>query len=241
MKFEILAEWDGSMAKHQQQVAKQHGKANIDMRAQNDYSANRSSADPSKLEISLKNSEDQASSFTEEKSISPEQHANELFNQQISEEKELMYFKGLLVLEKASTEDDVCITDDPESIFHRVPGRILSFVDGCPSKVTQVQIRTDPEDERLFFTTQPKFSSKSEQGRLTQSVHSDRIFQLIQTEGFKKDDMYDALDACNSRVAVIQRAISTYLKKYIQVMEYDPNMDDKEALSGLPPSKIDLA
>ena len=120
-----------------------------------------------------------------------------------------------------------------------MPSRILSFIDGCPSKVTHVEIRSDADDERLFFSTQRSYKSKSAQHRLTQPVHIDKIFRLIENEGFRKDDLYDMLDASHMRVQIITRAISTYMKKNIQMMEYDPSLDDKQNLQNLPPSKLE--
>ena len=54
------------------------------------------------------------------------------------------------------------ISDDEDSLFYKVPGRILSFIDGCPSKVTQIEMKTNADDEQIFFSTQIAFVDKKE-------------------------------------------------------------------------------
>ena len=65
---------------------------------------------------------------------------------------EKLYFKGLLSIRKQTDLKKMFITDDENSIFYRVPRRILSYIDGCPSKVTHIEIEFDEDSERLFFS-----------------------------------------------------------------------------------------
>ena len=56
----------------------------------------------------------------------------------------------------------------------------------------------------------------------------DKILKLIEVEGVKKDE--DSLFAIRSRQQLIVRAISTYLKRYVQIMEYDPLLTESELM-----------
>ena len=58
---------------------------------------------------------------------------------------EKLYFKGLLSIKKQDDLNKMFITDDENSIFYRVPRRILSYIDGCPSKVTHIEIEFDED------------------------------------------------------------------------------------------------
>ena len=58
---------------------------------------------------------------------------------------EKLYFKGLLSVKKQDDLQKMFITDDENSIFYRVPRRILSYIDGCPSKVTHIEIEFDED------------------------------------------------------------------------------------------------
>ena len=64
---------------------------------------------------------------------------------------ELHYFKGQLVVTMDEEAGKTFISDDEESLFYRVPRRILSIIDGCPSKVTHIEIDYDEDSERLIF------------------------------------------------------------------------------------------
>ena len=75
------------------------------------------------------------------------------------------------------------ISDDEESLFYRVPRRILSFIDGCPSKVCQVIIGYDDDSERITFCVSEVAEDKQ---RFTISVPQEKIFRLIEAEGIAK-------------------------------------------------------
>ena len=59
------------------------------------------------------------------------------------------------------------VSTDPESLFYKVPKRILSFIDGCPSKVTHIEIDYDEDSERLIFCAS---ELESERDRFTIAV-----------------------------------------------------------------------
>ena len=56
----------------------------------------------------------------------------------------------------------------------------------------------------------------------------DKILKLIEVEGVKRDE--DSIHAIRSRQQLIIRAISIYLKRYVQIMEYDPLMQPESEL-----------
>lgn len=51
---------------------------------------------------------------------------------------------------------------------------------------------------------------------------------MIEVEGVKKNE--DALYSIRFRQPLIVRAISTYLKKYVQISEFDPLLFESELL-----------
>ena len=132
---------------------------------------------------------------------------------------EMDYFKGCLAITQIKDKSLQFISTDEDSIFYNVPKRILSFIDGCPSKVTHIEISHDEENERLIFCAT---EVEEEKNRYTISVNLDKILKLTEVEGVKKNE--DSLLAIRSRQALIVRAISCYLKRFVQILEYDPQL-----------------
>ena len=64
---------------------------------------------------------------------------------------EIEYFKGRLAISKVENDVKMYISNEEDSLFYKVPKRILSFIDGCPSKVTHIEITCDEENDRLLF------------------------------------------------------------------------------------------
>ena len=73
------------------------------------------------------------------------------FEKKHSREQEIHYFKGNLVVKRDTSSEDLFISDDDNSLFYRVPKKILSFIDGCPSLLTQVEIGFDEDSERVIL------------------------------------------------------------------------------------------
>ena len=73
------------------------------------------------------------------------------FEKQLSRGQEIHYFKGNLVVKRDTSSEDKFISDDENSLFYRVPKKILSFIDGCPSLLTQVEIGFDEDSERVIL------------------------------------------------------------------------------------------
>ena len=97
-------------------------------------------------------------------------------------------FKGHLIAYKESDKDLRYITEDEESLFYRVPKQILSYIDGCPSKITYVELSYNDEIERLVICATDIASDKE---RFTVSIQIDRIFRYIEAEGFPKETLVD--------------------------------------------------
>lgn len=135
----------------------------------------------------------------------------------LSPDHEMHCFKGLLAAELGECAESNFISNNDEDLFYRVPNRILSFIDGCPSKVTNVEISYNDDYERLVIVAS---EVESEKERFTISVPIDKIFKLLESEGLKaNDEITDQLFAIRNRAPLIIRAISAYLKKNVQIME----------------------
>lgn len=80
------------------------------------------------------------------------------------------------------------ISEDEDSLFYRVPRWILSFIDGCPSKVCQIEISYDDDSERLVFCATEVAEDRQ---RFTISVPQEKIFRLIEAEGINKNNFED--------------------------------------------------
>lgn len=149
----------------------------------------------------------------------------ELIRPKLSKRIERDVFKGTLCVKQDKDLSNNFITEELDSLFYKVPKRILSIIDGCPSKVTHIEMHHDEENERLEFCASQKESDKS---RFTISVQTDKIFRLMETEGLKVKDIENSLFAINSRQAIIVRAISVYLKRNVQIQEYDAERLDQQ-------------
>ena len=101
---------------------------------------------------------------------------------------ELMYFKGALKVTKESDPSKMFVSEDEDSIFYHVPKRILSYIDGCPSKVTYINIDFDEDSERIIFCAA---EDEEDKPLFTKSVGLEKIYKIIENEGLKKDDVED--------------------------------------------------
>lgn len=105
------------------------------------------------------------------------------------------YFKGELSLSYAPRKlEDNYVSMYDESLFFKVPKHILSFIDGCPSRVTTVEISYDEDNERVLFCTTEK---ESERPRFTVPVSVDKILKLVEIEGIRRNE--DAIFAISGR------------------------------------------
>lgn len=96
---------------------------------------------------------------------------------------EIDYFKGVLHVEQETDSSKMFISDDEESLFYRVPRRILSYIDGCPSKVTHIEISFDEEGERLIFCAT---EIEEEKLRFTVATQVDKIIKMLESEGISR-------------------------------------------------------
>ena len=126
-------------------------------------------------------------------------------------------FAGTLIVFVEADPKLRFISDDPDSLFYRVPRRILCCIDGCPSKICPIFISFDEESERLIFCAT---NVEADKERFTISVQIDRIFKLMEVEGLTVNaDLFDRLFAIahQSRQLLMIRAISAYIKKNVQI------------------------
>ena len=139
------------------------------------------------------------------------------------------------------------ISNDENSLFYRVPCDMLSFLDGCPSKVTQIKIDYNEDTERVTLCAS-YCEDKDERARFTVGVGIERLFQLMLSEGIRLKESDESLYSIRYRQPIIVRAISTYLKRNVQILEFDPTMNNSNILSNnqaafnrqnSPPKKLD--
>ena len=135
------------------------------------------------------------------------------------------YFKGILHVEEEKDTSEMYVSIYDDNLYYKVPRRILSFIDGCPSKVTHVEISYNLETERLFICASSKEEDKP---RFTISINNDKILKLVELEGIKKNE--DRITGIKSRQEILIRAISAYLKRNVQITEYDPLMFEEQNL-----------
>ena len=109
---------------------------------------------------------------------------------------ELSYFKGNLTVSRETDPEKMFVSDDEDSIFYHVPRRILSYIDGCPSKVTYINIDFDEDSERVMFCAT---ENEDEKPHFTNSVVIDKLYKIIENEGLKKDDVEDQLISIRAR------------------------------------------
>ncbi len=125
------------------------------------------------------------------------------------------YFKGVLSIEQVENSNDMFISSFEESLFYRVPKRILSFIDGCPSKVTNVEIQYINDTGRIVLCVT---EIEEDKPRFTINVNIDKILKLTELEGIKKTEELrheDFLFSIRSRQQILIRAISIYLKRNV--------------------------
>lgn len=53
----------------------------------------------------------------------------------MTRDDEIHIFRGALVAEMNKDEEEAFISNDPDELFYQVPRKLLSFIDGCPSRM----------------------------------------------------------------------------------------------------------
>jgi hypothetical protein len=69
---------------------------------------------------------------------------------------------------------------------------------------------------------------EDEKPRFTINVNVDKILKLVELEGIKRHEEF--LFAIKSRQAILIRAISVYLKRSVQITEFDPLLFEENAI-----------
>ena len=107
--------------------------------------------------------------------------------------------------------ENAFVSTDNESLFYRVPSKIMSCIDGFPTYINQVTIDYDEDNDQVkFCATEDPFAQK----RYTVNVPLDKVFKLLEEEGLTKDNFDDELFGIRNRYELITRAISRYVKKF---------------------------
>ena len=139
-------------------------------------------------------------------------------------ETEETRFKSRLELSSIDDQErGEFVSEDEDNLFHKVPRRILCYIDSCPSVISELYIDYDQDEDRVSLcVTSDPLTAK----RFTVEVPMEKVVKLMAAEGIVKDRYDDQLFGIMNRHEVITRAISAYVKKNLQLTEYDGNMQD---------------
>ena len=76
----------------------------------------------------------------------------EAFDYKIDKATEMLYYRGnLCIYKNFFDEKDRFVSNDEDSLFYRVPKRIICLIDGCPSRMTEVEIDFNEDSERVVL------------------------------------------------------------------------------------------
>ena len=108
--------------------------------------------------------------------------------------------------------ENAFVSTDDESLFYKVPTKIMSYIEGFPTYINQVTIDYDEDTDRVSFcATEDPFVQK----RYTVDVPLDKVFKQLEAEGLTKDNFDDELFGIRNRYELIIRAISSYIKRFL--------------------------
>ena len=137
-----------------------------------------------------------------------------------------MNYNGTLSMVLDPHREHSFISTDEDSLFYKVPTKIMSYIDGFRTLVNFVAIDYDEDNDQVeFCVTEDPFARK----RFTVKVPLDKIFKILEEEGLPKENIDDQLYAIRNRSELITRALSRYAKKYLQIIEYDPSMQEENS------------
>lgn len=88
------------------------------------------------------------------------------------------------------------ISNDPDDLFYQVPRRILSFIDGCPSKLMLIMIDFDIENDRLIVCANEE---EDKRDRFTVSFPFEKLYKIFSGEGINVDEITENLFAIHDR------------------------------------------
>ena len=139
------------------------------------------------------------------------------------QENELKNFNGHLLMSQEPHPENAYVSSDTESLFYKVPNKLMTYIEGFPTLINQVHIDYNEENDEIeFCSTEDPFARK----RFTIQVPTDKVFKLLEEEGLTKDNYDEELYGISNRHQLLTRAISKYAKKFLQITEYDPSMQE---------------
>ena len=140
-------------------------------------------------------------------------------------DNEKVRFKGHL--EISTNEDDErrqLVSEDEENLFYKVPRRVLTYLDSCPSLITELMIDFDQEDDRVSLCcTSNALAAK----RFTVEIPFEKFVKYMEPEGISREKYVEELYGEVNRHIIITKAIRNYAKKCLQLNEYDANLVEK--------------
>ena len=137
--------------------------------------------------------------------------------------EELRFKAHLDVSNCDDQERRTLVSEDEENLFYKVPRRILTYIDSCPSIISELLIDYDTDEERISLSVS---SNPLAAKRFTVEVPFERIVKFMEGDGISKDKYSAELYGILDRHKLIIRAISGYVKRNLQLAEYDVALVD---------------
>lgn len=106
------------------------------------------------------------------------------------------------------------LTEEQDNIFYKVPNRIVSQVEGCPSILNHISLSIGIDDESIDFQAQPPPDSP-DPSKYTVNVHVERLFRSLEKEGIPFDSYDEILLSLRTRPEIVTRAIRNYISRNI--------------------------
>ena len=140
-------------------------------------------------------------------------------------ENEFKNFGGYLSASHDPNWQNCYVSTDEESMFFKIPSMLMSYVEGFHTQINQVLVDYDEENDMVKFCATEDQAAQAKK-RFAVDVPLDKVFKLLEGEGISKDNVDDELFSIKNRNKLIVRALSAYIKKHLQVTEYDPSLQE---------------
>jgi len=97
----------------------------------------------------------------------------------------------------------------------------VSYIEGCESQICIVLVTFDIKNDKLdiTLTDDPK-----ESARFIAQISLPKLFRNMEREGINDETFDEDLYAIRYKHLIIEKAIINYLRKNLQIVEYDQDM-----------------
>jgi len=112
------------------------------------------------------------------------------------------------------SEEEQFISDDPSNLFFKVPNRVVTHIEGCPSYLAVFSLQDQDKTDSLLIRTKPPPGTTS-LPHFQIEVTNEKIMRYVEREGFPADLYEEQLYSIRSRQTIITRAICNYISRNI--------------------------